>query len=284
MSIRTRLLVIAGLVGLSIFYLVPRNVPLRERDVVTGVMRDTVVKRVPLKRGLDLQGGMHLALELDQSRQVSADPKRDLQLALTVLRKRIDEFGVSEPLIQQVGNDRIVVELAGIKEPGRAKAIVQRSAFLEFKITDESRALEKALPAMDRTLRNLGIKADGAPTQPSAVQQLLGGDTAKVAGRDSAKAKDSTSAKDSAGADTTAVIGGVLGGLVQPSNELPGEYAVPETAFPRVDSLLSVPAVARQLPGASSSAGARLLPVWACSRSASSTCWRKRASSPVATW
>ena len=248
MSIRTRLLVIAGLIGLSIFYLVPRNVPLRERDVVTGVMRDTVVKRVPLKRGLDLQGGMHLALELDQSRQVSADPKRDLQLALTVLRKRIDEFGVSEPLIQQVGNDRIVVELAGIKEPGRAKAIVQRSAFLEFKITDESRALEKALPAMDRTLRNLGIKADGAPTQPSAVQQLLGGDTAKVAGRDSAKAKDSTSAKDSAGADTAAVIGGVLGGLVQPSNELPGEYAVPETAFPRVDSLLSVPSVARQLP------------------------------------
>jgi preprotein translocase subunit SecD len=246
--------VIAGLIALSIFYLVPRNVTLRERDVVTGVMRDTVVKRVPLKRGLDLQGGMHLALELDQSRQVSADPKRDLQLALTVLRKRIDEFGVSEPLIQQVGNDRIVVELAGIKEPARAKAIVQRSAFLEFKITDESRALEKALPAMDRALRNLGIKAEGTPTRPSAVQQLLGGDTAKAAAGDTAKgkaraqSKDSTTAKDTAGADTAVVIGGVLGGLIQPSNELPGEYAVPETAFPRVDSLLRVPAVARQLP------------------------------------
>ncbi len=254
MSTRTRLLVIAGLIALSIFYLVPRNVTLRERDVVTGVMRDTVVKRVPLKRGLDLQGGMHLALELDQSRQVSADPKRDLQLALTVLRKRIDEFGVSEPLIQQVGNDRIVVELAGIKEPARAKAIVQRSAFLEFKITDESRALEKALPAMDRALRNLGIKAEGTPTRPSAVQQLLGGDTAKAAAGDTAKgkaraqSKDSTTAKDTAGADTAVVIGGVLGGLIQPSNELPGEYAVPETAFPRVDSLLRVPAVARQLP------------------------------------
>ena len=254
MSIRTRLLVIAGLIALSIFYLVPRNVALRERDVVTGVMRDTVVKRVPLKRGLDLQGGMHLALELDQSRQVSADPKRDLQLALTVLRKRIDEFGVSEPLIQQVGNDRIVVELAGIKEPARAKAIVQRSAFLEFKITDETRALDKALPAMDRTLRNLGIKSEGAPTRPTAVQQLLGGDTAKTAAGDTAKAKpgakakDSTGAKDSVGADTASVIGGVLSGLVQPSNELPGEYAVPETAFPRVDSLLSIPAVARQLP------------------------------------
>src|ERR687893_570131 len=180
MSIRTRLLMIAGLIALSIFYLVPRNVTLRERDVDTGAMIDRTEKRVPLKLGLDLQGGMHLALELDQSKQVSADPKRDLQLALTVLRKRIDEFGVSEPVIQKVGEERIVVELAGIDDPARAKAIVQRSAFLEFKITNETRALEKALPAMDRVLRGLGIKAEGAPTQPSAVQQLLGGDTAKA--------------------------------------------------------------------------------------------------------
>ena len=103
MSIRTRLLIIAGLIALSIFYLIPRNVTLRERDAQTGVMTDRIEKRVPLKLGLDLQGGMHLALELDQSRQVSADPKRDLELALTVLRKRIDEFGVTEPLIQKVG-------------------------------------------------------------------------------------------------------------------------------------------------------------------------------------
>ena len=241
MSIRTRLLVIAGIIALSIFYLVPRNVTLRERDVESGVMTDRTEKRVPLKLGLDLQGGMHLALELDQSKQVSADPKRDLQLALTVMRKRIDEFGVTEPLIQQVGDDRIIVELAGIKEPARAKAIVQRSAFLEFKITDETQALEKALPAMDRTLRNLGIKSEGAPTQPSAVQQLLGGDSAKA------------TPKDSTAADTATVTGGVLSGIIQPAmatgaGNTPGEYAVPETAYPRVDSLLNIPAVARQLP------------------------------------
>ncbi len=239
MSTRTRLLVIAGMIALSIFYLIPRNVTLRERDVESGVMTDRTEKRVPLKLGLDLQGGMHLALELDQSKQVSADPKRDLQLALTVLRKRIDEFGVTEPLIQQVGANRIVVELAGIKEPARAKAIVQRSAFLEFKITDETQALEKALPAMDRTLRSLGIKGEGTPTQPSAVQQLLGGDSAKA------------TPKDSAAPDTSAVVGGVLSGLIQSSSAtggFPGEYGVPETAFPRVDSLLNIPAVARQLP------------------------------------
>ena len=147
MSIRTRILVILALIALSVFYLIPREVTVRERDLQTGVMRDRTEKRMPLKLGLDLQGGMHLALELDQSKQVSADPKRDLDLALTVLRKRIDEFGVTEPVIQKVGDERIVVELPGIDDPARAKAIVQRSAFLEFRITDETNALEKAIPA-----------------------------------------------------------------------------------------------------------------------------------------
>ena len=269
-TIRSRLLLIALLVIASVYFLFPRNVTLRERGV-DGVMRDTVVTRVPLKRGLDLQGGMHLALELDQSKQVSADPKKDLDLALTVLRKRIDEFGVEEPLVQKAGDSRIVVELAGITDPARAKSIVQRSAFLEFKIADKSNALEKALPAMDRTLRNLGVKGGEAePTKPSAVQQLLGGDT--VPAKDSAAArakpaattkpaarpgaKDSSRAKasDSAAAkDTAPVVGGVLEGLIQASGGasaggVPGEYIVPETAYPRVDSLLNIPAVARQLP------------------------------------
>jgi preprotein translocase subunit SecD len=267
MSIRNRLLVILGLIALSVFYLVPRNVTLRERDLETGVMRDRTEKRVPLKLGLDLQGGMHLALELDQSKQVSADPTRDLDLALTVLRKRIDEFGVSEPVIQKVGDERIVVELPGIEDPARAKGIVQRSAFLEFRITDETNALEKTVPAMDRVLRQMGIRGEKAAGRPSAVEQLLGGDTAgKRAAGDTAKqpapkqptakqptakqptARD-TAAADTAAADTAGAPGGVLAGLIQPaSGGTPGEYMVPETAFPRVDSLLNIPNVARQLP------------------------------------
>ncbi len=275
-SIRSRLIVIALLIIGSIYFLFPRTVSLRERGA-DGVMRDTTVTRVPLKRGLDLQGGMHLALELDQSKQVSADPKRDLDLALTVLRKRIDEFGVEEPLVQKAGDDRIVVELAGITDPARAKAIVQRSAFLEFRITNKTNALEKSLPAMDRVLRGLGVKGEAAPGagKPSAVEQLLGGDSAKKKAEPAAPAKpgaekaatkpgdkkaaakataDSVkAAPDSAAADTTPVPGGVLAGLIQEAGAVagtatPGEYVVPETAFPRVDSLINIPAVARQLP------------------------------------
>jgi preprotein translocase subunit SecD len=277
-SIRSRLIVIALLIIGSIYFLFPRTVELRERGA-NGVMRDTTMTRVPLKRGLDLQGGMHLALELDQSKQVSADPKRDLDLALTVLRKRIDEFGVEEPLVQKAGDSRIVVELAGITDPSRAKAIVQRSAFLEFRITNKTNALEKSLPAMDRVLRGLGVKGETAPGagKPSAVEQLLGGDSAKKktapatpAKPDTAKAATKTGAKkgaakpgadsaaakagvDTAAADTTPVAGGVLGSLIQEAGAVagtatPGEYVVPETAFPRVDSLINIPGVARQLP------------------------------------
>jgi preprotein translocase subunit SecD len=231
-TIRKRLIAITVLVALSIFYLFPREQTIRERGS-DGVMRDLKVTRVPLKRGLDLQGGMHLALELDQEQKVSNDPERDIDLALTVLRKRIDEFGVTEPLIQKSGSERIVVELAGITDPARAKGIVQRSAFLEFRITDKSGALEKALPTIDRTLRGLGVQGGtgagaGAAT---ALQQLLGGDSAAAAG-------------DSAQVDAGP---GVLSSLLTPG-AVPGEYGVPESAYPRVDSMLHLPEVQRVLP------------------------------------
>ena len=232
-SIRNRLLIIGALVALSIYSLFPREITIRSRGA-DGSMRDTTETRVPLKLGLDLQGGMHLGLELDQSNRVSSDVSRDIDLALTVLRKRVDEFGVQEPVVQKVGNDRIVVELAGIRDPQRAMDIVQKAAFLEFRITDRTSALDKALPAMDRALRGLGVTAGAGQAAPSAVQSLLGGDSA------------------AAPSDTAPVAGGVLAGLIQPGaaagSGVPGEYFVPEAAFPRVDSLLRIPEVSRALP------------------------------------
>ena len=240
-SIRNRLILIGLLVAASIYSLLPREVTTRVRGA-DNVMRDSVSREVPIKRGLDLQGGMHLALELDQSSQVSSDVARDIELALTVLRNRIDEFGVTEPVIQKQGDERIIVELAGISDPQRAKDIVQEAAFLEFRITDESQALEKALPAMDRALRAAGVAASPGQAQPSAVQQLLGGP-------DTTGRADSAAA-DSAAPDTASLTPGaaILSGLIRPSAEMPGEYLVSETAYPRVDSLLNIPGVQRTLP------------------------------------
>src|SRR5690606_21779094 len=235
-SLRNRLIIIGLLIVGCIYSLLPREITTRVPGP-NGVMRDSVSREIPIKRGLDLQGGIHLELELDQSRHVSSDVARDIELALTVLRNRIDEFGVTEPVIQKQGDERIVVELAGISDPQRAKDIVQEAAFLEFRITDETRALEKALPAIDRALRAAGVTAAPGAPQPSAVADLLGG--------------TDTTARDSAGADSVDALtpgGAILSALIQPSAEMPGEYLVAETAYPRVDSLLNVPAVKRALP------------------------------------
>jgi preprotein translocase subunit SecD len=245
-TIRSRMILIAVLVLVSVYNLLPRDQTIRVRTD-TGAMKDTVVKIIPPNKGLDLKGGMHLGLELDESERVSTDRARDIDLALTILRKRIDEFGVAEPLIQKVGDDRIVVELAGIDDPNRAKAIVQQSAFLEFKITDETGALENALPAMDRVIRRLGLDAGGTTggvQQPSAVQALLGGTDSTAA--DSA-AQDTT-AQDTTQVADDLLVGGTLAGLISATGFVPGEYLVPETAYPRVDSLLRVPDVRRLLP------------------------------------
>ena len=162
MSLKWRVAIIFGLIAASFWTLFPRTVV--ERVKRNGEFVYDTVRRVPLKRGLDLQGGMHLALEIDESKGAVADKSKRIEDALTVVRNRIDEFGVSEPVVQKAGTDRIIVELPGIDDPRRAQDVVQKSAFLEFQITDETQALEKALPRLDGILKDKKV-ATAAPTE-----------------------------------------------------------------------------------------------------------------------
>jgi len=235
-SIRNRLIIIAILVGVSVFSLIPRDVTNRVRGA-DGAMKDTTLRRVPLKYGLDLQGGIHLALEIDQSAGRVQDVEGAIDRALTVIRTRVDEFGVAEPLIQKVGSDRIVVELAGIDDPARAKQIVQRSAFLEFRIVDMEQRFFEALPAIDRALVRAGVTvAPGTPAASSAVQQLLGAD--------SVPSDTDTTAADSAG---TLEGPGPLSSYLF-NGSIPGEFLVPEEAYVRVDSIIRLEDVQRAIP------------------------------------
>src|SRR6185295_14297489 len=113
------------------------------------------VKRLNIKRGLDLEGGMYLALEIDESRQVVTNSTDMLQRALVVIRNRIDKLGVAEPNVQQVGDNRIIVELPGIKDPERAENIVNETAFLQFQLTDKTGALEKVKGRIDQLVQGL---------------------------------------------------------------------------------------------------------------------------------
>jgi len=155
-SFRGRIIVIVLAVGFSGWYLWTRD----------------------LKLGLDLQGGMHLVLEIDDPNGTFTGERRDslTDQALKILRTRIDEFGVEEPIIQKRGSDRIIVELAGLDDEGRAKQIINRQAFLEWKLVLPVTEVQDALPRLDRAIvMALGedsVKALGAETQVQETEEL----------------------------------------------------------------------------------------------------------------
>ena len=239
-TVRSRLIAIGILLVLSIWALIPTNTTQRVRDVATGRMKDTTIRRVPINLGLDLQGGIHLALEVDQSKGPVPDPADAIRRAERVVRTRIDEFHVTEPVVQVVGNNRLIVELPGEKDPARAKGIIQRTAFLEFRITDMKNLFRDALPEIDKTLRQAGVKPAGEAAAAASVTQLFGADTAKAKGK---RAKGKPAAKDT----TDLNAAGVLSSLLF-QGQLAGEYLVPEEQVPVAESLLARPDVRRLIP------------------------------------
>ncbi|MFN2564715.1 MAG: protein translocase subunit SecD [Gemmatimonadaceae bacterium] len=247
-NLKYRLLLIGALVLASVWALFPRDVDVRLRRP-DGTFFDTTQRRIPLRRGLDLHGGMHLALEVDDSQRAVADKANAIELALTVVRNRIDEFGVSEPVVQKAGDDRIIVELPGIDDRERAIQVVQGQAFLEFRITDETRALERALPRLDGILREKGVgtaaatRGAAAGTQGSKALEGLLSDTAAHAG------KGADSAKAQADSLALAAQGGAFSRLLTQGG-IPGEYYVEAARASELRRYLAMPEIKAALPPA----------------------------------
>ena len=113
-----------------------------ERDVTRGILNR--VRRSAagqFRLGLDLQGGTQFLLEMDMSRaQTNAGAMMNADFiaeqAVEVLRRRVDRFGVAEPVIAPAGGGRILVQLPGLSESDKlqAKAQIQKAAFLEFRM------------------------------------------------------------------------------------------------------------------------------------------------------
>jgi len=102
-----------------------------------------LVNEGTINLGLDLQGGMHLVLQVDTSALSANEAKDAPQRALEVIRNRIDQFGVLEPVIQLQGNNRLLIQLPGITDRERAKEIIGRTAHLEFRLVEEDPNLLK---------------------------------------------------------------------------------------------------------------------------------------------
>src|SRR5256885_6699843 len=84
------------------------------------------------------------SLRPDESERIK---KSAVNQALETIRNRVDQFGVAEPLIQQQGLRQIVVQLPGVKDPARAKALIKNTDLLEFKMLDEDHKVARLLPS-----------------------------------------------------------------------------------------------------------------------------------------
>jgi preprotein translocase subunit SecD len=96
--------------------------------------------RFELKQGLDIQGGMQVLLQADMSQIAPEDRTEALAAAKEVMLRRVDLFGISEPLVQtsEVGDQyRIIVELPGVDDPNQALQLIGTTAELDFRLLNQ---------------------------------------------------------------------------------------------------------------------------------------------------
>ena len=162
-----------------------------------------------IKLGLDLQGGTSFLVEMNTNVLFSADNTNNnamtaseitsqaLSQAIGVLRKRIDRFGVAEPIIQSAGGNRILIQLPGLSQADKdsAKEQIQKKAFLEFRMVhDNSREIvdEKTgqllgvVPMGYEVLKHVDLQPNGQSVMEAVVvskkaENGLSGDIIKAA-------------------------------------------------------------------------------------------------------
>ncbi len=309
-----RYLIVAVLLAWAVYSLVPtlqyerltsaEKIELEEE----GKLIDLESKII--KRGLDLQGGMHLVLEVNvpdfvkniaqhQSRayydymdkvnaKYEANPEMDyldimletadkdsLRLsryfpsenrktdnksvinnlltetehavirAEEIIRNRVDEFGVSEPVIQLIGKKRIIVELAGIDDPQRAKDIIHSTALLEFVLLKDAEYTQDIINKIDAAVKRIN---------PEDISQI---DTAVVSNTTSADKEISVSEllgiteNDASIADSSVLVDENLAAEKPFSallRNLGWDIGVPVENYYAVNKILNDPDVKRVLP------------------------------------
>lgn len=137
--------------------------------------------------GLDLAGGTSITLQIDKSGLKEDDDIQDIQKqSLEIIRNRVDQYGLSEPQISPSGDDRILVELAGVDD-STAKALVGSTAKLEFKILAEAEKFNTVTTLLNQylTRQTTDVASDSTVADSAAADSTV----AKVdSAKDTAKA------------------------------------------------------------------------------------------------
>jgi SecD/SecF fusion protein len=177
----------------------------REREIYKREHPKVASKSMNL--GLDLAGGTHIIVEIDKSKLDESAGRDVLDRSLEIIRNRVDQYGLSEPVITRSGENRIVADLAGMGAED-ARRLIGATALLEFKLVAEGEEFRPLLNRLDLLLsareKKSGVAnplgtAAGVGTR-SEVENVFGrvvDDTAAKAATSTATA-GTDSAKDSA--------------------------------------------------------------------------------------
>jgi preprotein translocase subunit SecD len=137
-----------------------REVVLKRPSLHFPLLGRDITNDIELKEGLDIQGGMQLVLQADMSKIAPDDRENALAASKDIIQRRVDLFGVSEPVVQTLhsGDDyRIQVELAGVKDPDQALQLVGTTAELDFR-------LQAASPSAEATESAVAFLSQFEPT------------------------------------------------------------------------------------------------------------------------
>lgn len=228
------------------------TMPLPERDQIAQEDPAKLVslEKKAIKLGLDLKGGMYVVLEVDKSKLKPEEAEDAQERALEIIRNRVDQFGVTEPIIQKAGTDRIVVELPGLQDVERAKQLIGRTAQLEFKLLAEGEQVRTLFNQIDALLA--AQTPDKSGTQKSSVETSAKPDTQKEKGLTELFTGPKTDTGAKADTVPTAVDEELRSRpftvLMEPLSQEGYSFRIEEEEVPKVKQILEKPEVKALIP------------------------------------
>lgn len=116
----------------------------------------TVLVQLPIRLGLDLQGGAQLTIQVKTTAEITKITPEQLEAVKSVVEGRVNGLGVSEAIVQTVGSDQILVQLPGVNDPEQAERVLGGTAQLDFR--KQKQGTEAQLPIEQQLKQELLIK------------------------------------------------------------------------------------------------------------------------------
>lgn len=225
--------------------------PVKDRLAQSNPAELFKMKQEAIRLGLDLQGGMHVVMRVEQEKLGDKAGSDAVDRALEIIRNRIDQFGVSEPIIQKSGGDRIIVELPGFTDTERAQKLIGETAQLQFKLLETTENASLLLSKIDKAMVEMGITIENTQSKDTSGSPVAGKvtDTSKVdvmadllGHKTSDSLKDTTSlTKEEQEQPLTSFLEPVPGSTAP-------EYFIESEMIPNLKAILDKPEIKKLIP------------------------------------